>query len=233
MTSSNYSGHVSRTLIDGRTHVFLKGNLTCPFGTGSIRADGLSVIVQGWELSIHQRNRREVIKIDEKILADLATRVFMDSQDRIFLGTKKGLFILNKDGSWKLPEKSELREDHISDIKEDGKGNIWVATRIKSSSDEAEPPREYQPLHTLTSNGWAHFGTDQGLDSFGISEIEIHEGNIFLGTSQGFAKISPRAEVMIQGPREVLPVLLLNQSPRTIKEESGWGMDTFFPDSPG
>lgn len=200
--NSNYSGDLSRTKIDGKTHVFLKGNLVCPNGIGTIRPDGLSIVLSGWNLSIHKRNSRELVKLPENIPADLALKIFLDSKNRIFIATKKGLYYQNEKGSWESPEKKELNEDHISDIKEDSKGNIWISSRIQNTSTEQETPKEYQPLHILTAQGWAHFGTNEGLDSFGISEIEVDEEEILLATSQGFARISPDSKVSIQGPRE-------------------------------
>ncbi len=199
---SNFSGHISRAVIDGRTYIFAKGVLVCPSGIGTIRPDGLTLLLNGWELSIHKRNSREIIKIPEQIPVDQTTKIFLDSKERIFLATKHGLFFREEDEKWEFPEKKELKEDFISDITEDSKGNIWIASRIQNPRGETETPKEYQPLHILTTRGWAHFGTGEGLNSFGIAEIEADEEEILLASSRGFTRISPSAEVLTQGPRE-------------------------------
>jgi ligand-binding sensor domain-containing protein len=199
---TSFSGNLSKASIDGRDHIFLKGQLICPSGRGTIRPDGMSILLTDWNISIHKRNSREIVNVPKHVPADLATRIFLDSRNRLYLATKRGLYIMDTEGKWSTPDKKELQEDYISDIKEDSKGNIWITSRIQKAGGETDTPGEYQPLHVLTARGWAHFGTREGLDSFGIAGIEVDEEETLLATSQGFARILPNGEVHIQGPRE-------------------------------
>lgn len=227
LTKSRYSGDISTSLVDGTLRVFLKGEQICPFKKGLMRADGLSIQVEGWDLLINRRDQRQPLSIDPKIPANLMTKIVIDSKDRIFIGTQKGLYI-HEENKWRhVTETKELKEDYISDIIEDVKGNVWISSRIQIAPGQDETPEEYKPLHVLTKDGWAHFGTKEGFESFGISDIELDKKDLLLSSSRGIARLTSKAEVNFQGSPEGLSRYIV-ESLTHDKNETLWISHGYF-----
>jgi len=227
LAKSRHSGDISTSVVDGSLRVFLKGEQICPFKKGLMRADGLSIQVEGWDLLINRRDQRQPLSIDPKIPANLMTKIVLDSKDRIFIGTQKGLY-MHEGNKWQhISETKELKDDYISDIIEDVKGNVWISSRIQITPGQEDTPEEYRPLHVLTKDGWAHFGTNEGFESFGISDIELSKKDLLLSSSRGISRLTSKAEVHFQGSPEGLSRYIV-ESLTEDKNETLWISHGYF-----
>ena len=119
---------------------------------------------------------------------DLITSFFNDGSGRIFIGTLTGVWSYENNDFQKIP----LPQTYIKHINRSPDGSIWLATT--------------DGLYILKDNKMTrHLNTKDGLpNSFVYSVLFDEEGNAWISTNRGLAKIDPSFRVTSYSGREGL-----------------------------
>jgi ligand-binding sensor domain-containing protein len=197
------SGDLATEMIDGVLVVFVRGHQACPKDVGYRRADGAIVLIRGRTITLFSEQTRKDITPPQNLPIERTQVVLLDLQDRLWLGTDDLGLHMFSNGQWQsYGSEQQLYDNPVTSILEEN-GSIWIGT--SPHYNEEQKRYLYSNLHLYSSEGWFHFGPEQGLIFANTLTLAVRkDGTLVMGGMAGLSLIDKKGQVTNYGKEQGL-----------------------------